>query len=497
MFQNATRERGLELLHAAATACPHGIMVEDAGRVAYANDAYARLAGFPSPERLSGALLTTLVVPSDAAKRAGRQARLFDTLRFEFRHDGRPFHLHVVRDITDRRTLESRLLESEKMEALGRLVGGVAHDFNNILTAITLHAELLREKTLGHGGREIAEIREAAQRGADLVRQLLTFARQQPSAPQVMSIRRIISSMNAVIEPLIGEDIDLSTRFATAHDCVSADPSQIQQVVLNLVMNARDAMPKGGRIRIHTADHEVDARDGARRGIPPGSYVSIVVEDNGRGMTEEVRARIFEPFFTTKKHGSGTGLGMSTVYGIVAQARGAVAVASRPGKGTRVTVLLPRELGVDSASIDAEHRPLRGGSETVLLAEDDDAVRSSIAELLATRGYRVLEARDGVEAIRIARTQKHPIDLMLSDVVMPRMSGVDAAAVVRRLHTETKVLFISGYPAKAGAEATVSGALLLKPFSRSVLAQRVREALEQRLPASGGARGRMAARGTP
>ncbi len=472
-------------------------MVEESGRVMYANDSYARLAGFSAPRDIVDRAVAGLTVPKEAGRRNDRSSRLFDTLRFDFHHDTRALRLHVVRDVTDRRTLESRLLESEKMEALGRLVGGVAHDFNNILTAITLHSELLREKSSGHGAREIAEIREAAQRGADLVRQLLTFARQQPSAPQVISVRQIISSMNAVIEPLIGEDIDLVTNFAAHRDCVSADPSQLQQVVLNLVMNARDALPSGGRIRIHTAHVDLDARDAGRRGVSPGPYVSILVEDNGCGMPEEVRARIFEPFFTTKKHGSGTGLGMSMVYGIVTQAGGAVSVASKLGKGTRVTVLLPRHANVDCSSIMIEHRPLRGGTETVLLAEDDVAVRSSVSELLASRGYRVLEARDGVEAIRAARSYKDPIHLLLTDVVMPRMNGVDAAAGIRELHPETKVLYISGYPAKAGADSTVSGALLLKPFSRSVLARRVREALEERLPASGAARSHAAARGTP
>ena len=471
-------------------------MIEDSGRIEYANNEYARLAGFACPEDVIGASVRDLKVPCDDAERDLVRSRIFDTLRFEFQHRDRVLHLHVVRDVTDRRSLESRLLESEKMEALGRLVGGVAHDFNNILTAITLHSELLREKSLDHGAREISEIHEAAQRGADLVRQLLTFARQQPSASQVVSVRRIVSSMNAVLEPLIGEDIDLNTRFGTTRDCVTIDPSQLQQVVLNLVMNARDAMPDGGRIRIHVSKLEVDAGEAERRGVAAGPYVSIVVDDNGRGMSEEVRARVFEPFFTTKRQGSGTGLGMSMVYGIVTHAGGTVFVASKPAKGTRVTVLLPREVNAHCASVDAEQRPLRGGTETILLAEDDAAVRSSIAQLLHSRGYRVLEAGDGAEAIRIARTHKGPIDLMLSDVVMPRMNGMDAAAAVRDLHRETKVLFTSGYPAKAGTGTTVSGALLLKPFSRSVLAQRVRETLEERLPASRAARGRMAARGT-
>ena len=494
--RNANHKSGMESLQAAALACPHGLMIEKRGIVEYANPAYAKLVGFQSAEEVMGRPVSGLTVPKTVAKGDGHGGQEFETLRFEFAHEDARLGLHVVRDVTDRRILESRLLESEKMEALGRLVGGVAHDFNNILTAITLHAELLREKEMVGGTREINEIREAARRGADLVRQLLTFARQHPSAaPHAVSVSQMISSMSAVVEPLIGEDIELVRSFAADHDNVSADPAQLQQVILNLVMNARDAMPKGGRIRILTSEIELNPQEAAKRGAAPGRYVSLVVEDNGCGMDEKVRSRIFEPFFTTKKHGAGTGLGMSMVYGIVNQSGGAVSVTSKVGKGTRVTVLLPH-LGASHAASSAEGpAKVEGGNETVLLAEDDSAVRSSIAELLDAGGYRVLQARDGSDAVRIARHYKKPIHLLLSDVVMPRMNGADAAASVRRLHPESKVLFISGYPAKAVTTAA-SEALLFKPFSRTVLAQRVREALQERRPASKATRSHLAARGT-
>ena len=478
-------------------------MIEDSGVVQYANHAYARLAGFRVPEDVVGRSVKRLTVPAPGpAKKDGRAVPIYDTLRFEFRDRRRTYGLHVVRDVTDRRSLEARLLESEKMEALGRLVGGVAHDFNNILTAITLHADLLRER-YGKGTREIEEVREAAQRGADLVRQLLTFARQHPSAPQVVSLNRIISSMSAVVDPLIGEDIELVSEFAVERDVICADPAQLQQVILNLVMNARDALPKGGRISIRTSEMKLEPREAVHRGMPAGEYVCLVVADNGCGMKEEVRSRIFEPFFTTKAHGTGTGLGMSMVYGIVKQAGGGVSVVSKEGKGTRVTVLLPRAQAAQPDQAPDKLQNTRCGHETVLIVEDDAAVRNSIATLLSERGYRVLQASDGLHAVRTARAYKAPIDLLLSDVVMPRMNGVDAAANVRQLHPEAKVLFMSGYPAKASTVAAGSPAshhraclggplpeaLLFKPFSRTALERKVRETLEERPPSSKAAHG--------
>jgi two-component system, cell cycle sensor histidine kinase and response regulator CckA len=493
--RTANHQSGVELLDAAALACPHGLMIEERGTVKYANAAYARLAGYSSPEHVIGVRVPTLKMPTEPLPKInGAVARTYDNLRFEFPHGSRTVRLHVVRDVTERRALESRLLESEKMEALGRLVGGVAHDFNNILTAITLHSDLLRERQV-EGTREIDEIREAAQRGAELVRQLLTFARQHPAEPKVVSIRQMIASMSAIVEPLIGEDIELVQQFSVEQDCVRADPTQLQQVILNLVMNARDALPKGGRISIQTGESELHGRDSVRHGLNPGHYVCLTVEENGCGMNEVVRARIFEPFYTTKKHGAGTGLGMSMVYGIVRQAGGSVAVASKVGKGTRVTVLLPRLARVQKDE-RVEKEFAVDGHETVLLAEDDAAVRTSITRLLSARGYSVLQANDGMQAVRTARTYKQPIHLLLSDVVMPRMNGKDAAVEILKSHPETKVLFISGYPAKA-ATAASSATLLFKPFSRNTLERKVRETLEERSPSRKAAHGHFAVRGMP
>ncbi len=317
-------------------------MIEERGVVQYANPAYARLAGFQSSEEVVGKEVARLTVPAPSLpKKTGDGGRVYETLRFDFSHGRSSIGLNVVRDVSERRALESRLVESEKLEALGRLVGGVAHDFNNILTAMTLHSDLLRDQ-LGSSASEVAKLREASQRGTDLVRQLLTFARQHPATPQVVSISKTVSSLRAVIEPLLDEDIELVCDFSAGSDYVHTDPTQLQQIILNLVLNARDALPKGGRISIRTSDCRLDAREAARHGMSAGHYLCLVVEDNGCGMREEVRARIFEPFFTTKEHGGGTGLGMSMVYGIVKQAGGSVTVASKLGKGTRVHVLLPR-----------------------------------------------------------------------------------------------------------------------------------------------------------
>jgi two-component system cell cycle sensor histidine kinase/response regulator CckA len=464
-------------------------MIEERGRVVYANSAYALLCGCAEADAMIGKTVSKLALrpPSE---------RDYDVLQFPFRDGKRKLRLHVARDITARRALEIRLRESEKLEAIGRLVGGVAHDFNNILTAITLHSELLREQRLDPGARHVDEVLLAARRGTDLVRQLLTFARQHPSASQVVSLRGVLDSLRPVFTPLIGEDVELRTRCTSGNDFVCCDPAQLQQVFLNLVMNARDAMPKGGRISILISKSRIAAAQAEQCKVSPGNYVCLTIEDSGCGMKEQVRARIFEPFFSTKKPGSGTGLGMSMVYGIVTQAGGTVSVSSMVGKGTSVSILLPQAAAV--AAQHPEQRPVEkqlDGSETILLAEDDDSVRASLAELLQARGYRVLQARDGMQALQIARRRKESIDLLLSDVVMPRMSGAAAATGIHRLHPETKVLLISGYPAKATPEALVDRPLLFKPFSHALLAQKVRETLEQRSPSSRAARGFATARG--
>ena len=476
-------ESGTQFLEAAASACPHGLMVEQAGRVVYANPAYARLAGYESSRNVIGKRVADISLAPAAARKPraslnGGPATL-DTVRFQFRRGRRPLALHVVLDVTERKRLEQRLRESEKMEALGRLVGGVAHDFNNVLTAITLYSDLLLERTQRR--REVEEIHLAAQRGTAIVRQLLTFAREQPLAPRLVSLGALVSSMRGMLDPLLGENIELITHFDSAHDTVCVDPAQMQQVILNLVVNARDAMREGGQVRISTGRCTLDARSAQRHpGLHAGAYSLLCVADTGCGMDEQVRARMFEPFFTTKRAGEGVGLGMAMVYGIVTQSGGAVTVASKPEKGTRITILLPHSaahVAPDGAGSDDAGAPT--GTETILVAEDDHAVRSSIAHLLTETGYRVLQARDGEQATRLARAHTDDIDLLISDVIMPGMGGCDAARQVQKLHPETEVLFISGYPAKA-RRAAAGAKLLFKPFSRAVLAEKVREVLDHR-----------------
>ncbi len=484
-------QTGSQFLEAAANACPHGLMVEQAGRVVYANPAYARLTGFSGPRSVMGSRVAELSVrpPKPATAKDGNGGPSeFENVRMEFRHGRRPMALHVVLDVTERKRLQQRLRESEKMEALGRLVGGVAHDFNNVLTAITLYSDLLLERT--HRRREAEEIHLAAQRGTSIVRQLLAFARQQPLAPRLVSLGTIVSSMRGMLEPLLGENIELMTAFDPAVDTVRVDSAQMQQVILNLVMNARDAMPEGGQVRITSGACTLDERAARRHpGLQPGDYSSLCVTDTGCGMEEEVRQRLFEPFFTTKRVGEGVGLGMSMVHGIITQSCGAVEVASKPGKGTRVTILLPRcAADLTAASTRSHATAAPSGSETILIAEDDHAVRTSIAHLLTEAGYHVLQARNGEQAVRLARAHGGEIDLLICDVVMPGMCGCDAARQVQKLHPETELLFISGYPARART-ATAGAKLLFKPFSRAVLAEKVREVLDHRpAAATAGAR---------
>ena len=479
---------GTQFLEAAANDCPHGLMIEQAGRVVYANPAYAQLVGFKTAASALGKRVAELSIsaPRNSAPvnvngngNGNGCPHEFASTRMEFRRGRSKLALHVVRDVTDLKRLEQRLRESEKMEALGRLVGGVAHDFNNVLTAISLYADLLLERT--HRRREAEEIHLAAQRGTAIVRQLLAFARQQPLAPRLISLRSVITSMRGMLEPLLGENIKLITRFDCEGDTVRVDPAQMQQAILNLVMNARDAMAQGGQVRISTGAGSVNARSVQRHpGLRAGDYVILTVSDNGCGMDEQVRAHLFEPFFTTKRTGQGVGLGMSMIYGIVTQSGGAVSVASKPGLGTRVTIHLPRHPApAISTQGRAESADTPTGSETILLVEDDHAVRTSMAHLLTESGYQVLQARDGDQAIRIARAHGSEIDLLISDIVMPGMCGNDVAVQVQKLHTETKVLFISGYPVQARA-AAAGAKLLSKPFSRAQLAEKVREVLDYR-----------------
>jgi len=404
-------------------------------------------------------------------------------------------------DVTDRkraeaalRALEEQHRQTQKMEAIGRLASGVAHDFNNLLTAILGSAELLLEELpVDHPGRvEAEETRRAALRAADLTQQLLAFSRQQVLVPQVLDLNQVVTNVDKMLRRVIGEDVALRTVQAAGLGAVRADPGQLEQVLLNLAVNARDAMPQGGDLRIETANGDLDAAyAAAHKGASPGRYVLFAVSDTGTGMTVETQARLFEPFFTTKEKGKGTGLGLATVYGIVKQSGGYIAVSSELGRGTSVTVYLPRVEG-PIEPLSAPPRPsgsLRG-SETILLVEDQAEVRRLTRRILEARGYRVLVAASGAEALRLSeelearRVAADPaarIDLLLTDVIMPGMSGRETALLLEPVHPHMKTLFVSGYLDESIAHQGILDpgmAFLKKPFTPEALAQKVREVLD-------------------
>ena len=399
---------------------------------------------------------------------------------------GRSLITIYLRDLTERKALEKQLWHSQKLEAVGRLAGGVAHDFNNILTVIDGYSDLLlMDMPEGAPARRgLEEIRKAGERAASLTRQLLAFSRRQVLAPQVMDLNDVIGNVNKMLRRLIGEDIELVTVLRPGISPVKADPGQIEQVLVNLVVNARDALPQGGVLSVETESVEFNESVAGRHAvpIPPGEYVMLAVADNGCGMDAETQSHIFEPFFTTKEQGKGTGLGLATVYGIVKQSGGFIWVYSEPGQGSTFKVYLPavRDAAPSGKSVPKELRPA-GGPETVLLVEDEDALRFMVREVLSAAGYNVLEATEGDEALKIARRHERAIDLMLTDIVMPRMNGQELAQKLEGLHPETRVLFMSGY---TGAVVVRHGILssdemfIQKPFNPSALMKKVREILD-------------------
>jgi len=393
--------------------------------------------------------------------------------------------ISTFRDITERRRLESELQQSQKMDAIGRLAGGVAHDFNNLLLVISAYAELMLDSLAAEDPlrRNVAEIMTASRRAADLTRQLLAFGRKQMQLLQVLDLNTVIGEITTMLPRLIGEDVELV--FAPAHDLgkVKADPIQIEQVVMNLAANARDAMPGGGTLTIETASVRVDEFYVQRHSIvPAGDYVLLTVTDSGQGIAAEDMAHIFEPFYTTKEAGKGTGLGLATVYGIVKQNGGFVWVYSEPGLGTTFKVYLPQVPSLSSEIVitkPAESSPR--GCETLLLVEDETSVRQAARQFLTRSGYNVLEATDGEDALRAARQYGGPIQLMITDVVMPRLGGPRLAERLADERPDMKVLFVSGYAENTilqHGKIDVRTRFLQKPFSLKTLARKVREVLE-------------------
>ncbi|MBZ5561518.1 MAG: CHASE3 domain-containing protein [Acidobacteriia bacterium] len=394
--------------------------------------------------------------------------------------------LLVLRDITEQKLMEQQFVQSQKIEAVGRLAGGVAHDFNNLLTIITGYSQLARDQLKKEDPLRpyVLEVLAAADRAASLTRQLLAFSRKQVLAPQVLDLNQIIQNLSKMLRRLIGEDIEVRNVLSPTLGRVRADPAQIEQIIINLALNARDAMPRGGKLIIETADADLNQAYANRHiAMVPGRYVMLAVADTGIGMDEETQAHIFEPFFTTKEKGKGTGLGLAMVYGTVKQSGGYIWVYSEPARGTTFKVYLPRvedhsEPIAPRQSVVAQ---VPRGSETILLVEDEEAVRSMVRGLLETHGYRVFAADQAREVLQFCQLEPGTIHLLLTDVVMPRMSGRELAERVIALHPETRVLYMSGYTDDAIVHHGVLNpgvAFIQKPFTPDALMGKVREVLD-------------------
>jgi PAS domain S-box-containing protein len=400
-------------------------------------------------------------------------------------------YVWFFRDITEGKRLQDQYYQAQKMEAVGRLAGGVAHDFNNLLMVISGYSELaLHHPTDGHSvARDLVEIKNCSDRAALLTHQLLAFSRKQVLMPKIMGLNAALDNMKAMLERLVGEDVKF--HFMTDSDIgnIKADPGQIEQVVMNLVVNARDAMPKGGEITLETSNVELGPDDVKKHPeIVRGTYVMLAVKDTGTGMDEEIQRHLFEPFFTTKELGKGTGLGLATVYGIVKQSNGYIYVESLPGKGATFRLYFPRESGpVEETRAAPASLTTLTGTETLLLVEDDDALRTLSSRILKRRGYTVLEAANAGEAVLACEQHHGPIDLLLTDMVMPKMNGRDLAKRLLTLRPQMPVLYMSGYLEPDILKEVMDGGLpfLLKPFPSDELARKVREVLQTKQTRSG------------
>jgi PAS domain S-box-containing protein len=479
------------------------------GRFVAVNQALVGMLGYTSAEEFIGLSLPqdVYVDPEERNRTIGQFAARTDASAEVAwkRKDGTPItvRLHVrtvrnaagavecfegfVEDVTERRSVEEQFRQAQKMEAVGRLAGGVAHDFNNVLTVITTDADLLLDDLEPGDPRraDVEEIRDAALSATALTRQLLAFSRKQVLQPRALNLTEVIAALEKMLRRLIGEDVALAMELAPALGTVRADPGQIEQVILNLAVNARDAMPEGGRLTIATSDVDLDeAYLTGHAEASPGRYVQIEVRDTGIGMDAATQSRIFEPFFTTKEVGKGTGLGLATVYGIVKQSGGFVNVYSEPGMGTAFRIYLPR---TDEASEPVEDGPDaqsdRGGDETVLVAEDDELLRKAAVAVLGKQGYHVLPVADGTAALALARDHPGEIHVLLTDLIMPGMSGRALAEALVAVRPSVRILFMSGYTDDTVLRQGVLDAgvaFLQKPFNARALARKVREVLDAR-----------------
>ncbi len=480
-----------------------GFVITENGVVREANRGFAQMFGYTVDEVI-GKSASDFVAPESVAVvtrriqageegafnvvgvRADGQRIQLETVARMYKHGDRPLRLTALRDVTDRRQLEDQFRQSQKMEAVGRLAGGVAHDFNNLLTVITSYSQLLLDD-LGAGDprrADLEEIRKAAAGAATLTRQLLAFSRQQVLEPKVLDLNGVVAGAGKMLKRLIGEDIELVTDLAADLGTVKADPGQLEQVVMNLAVNARDAMPMGGKLVVATRNIEVADSDPRLHGlVPAGPYAQLAVRDSGVGMDEQTKARIFEPFFTTKETGKGTGLGLATVYGIIKQSEGFIAVDSEAGRGTTFTIYLPRvNLRADPEAGSPAPPASLHGMETVLVAEDAGGVRTVARQVLKRHGYVVLTAADGETALELAAEQAGAIHLLVTDVIMPEMSGRQLADRLREARPDLKVLYVSGYTDDAIVRHGILEpgiAFLQKPFTPEALARKVREVLDR------------------
>jgi hypothetical protein len=387
----------------------------------------------------------------------------------------------VMLDRTEEKRLEEQFRQAQKMEAIGRLAGGIAHDFNNLLTVISNFGEfvLQRLKTGTGVHDDMQEVLKASRRAEKLTGQLLAYSRRRPVAPTVLNVNEVVSDVDKMLRRLIGDGIELKADLAPNLWNVRIDAGGLEQVLVNLAINARDAMPNGGRLSIETGNADVGEEYVLSKGpdVPAGQYVVISVTDNGSGMDAETRARLFEPFFTTKEQGKGTGLGLATCYGIVKQAGGFIWVYSEPNHGTSFRVLLPRETSGTQTSHEPTHSEKMRGTETLLVVEDEEPVRNLVARLLSMLGYTILEAADAATALQIAESSKTPIHAVLTDIVMPDLNGPQLVQELSRLHPAMKAVYMSGYT-RGAIEMDETVVLVQKPFSPKDLARKVREALD-------------------
>ncbi len=391
----------------------------------------------------------------------------------------------MVQDITERKRLENQFRQAQKMESVGRLASGIAHDFNNLLTVINGTSELLLAQTSADNPvhADLQEIFRSGERAASLTHQLLAFSRQQILEVRVVSLNTVVAGMEDLLRRLLGEDINLVVMLTPDANQVKVDPGQLEQVIANLAVNARDAMPQGGQLTIETQPVTIDETYARQHSVavPPGSYVRLTVSDSGVGMDEATRARIFEPFFTTKAPGKGTGLGLSTAYGIVKQSGGFIWVYSEIGHGTSFTILLPQVTEALSTARPAPTLVSTSGTETILLAEDNAGLRKLVTRTLEPAGYTVLGVATGEEALRLLERHEAPVHLLLSDVVMPGMSGRDLAERLAQTRPGMKVLYMSGYTTDTIVRHGVLEAqmpFLNKPFTATALLRKVREVLD-------------------